>query len=233
MPPLAVKVARLVYDDSPESIMDFARAPNPEGIMARQTKDSPRTAAAEILAKLMTTTTTSSFCGGCASFQPPPPPPPPAVVAGTPAVRRKRKASSAAASPKHATVSAVAAAGAAIEAAAADAEDAAPDAKRTSVPVDSLITISGFDMFNSYREASRHVFGVDLAEWFRDVQLPYCAERKCALIPTELRMRPSKTVATSGKVGVPSARLWIAVQRRVAQDVRKRLSTRPALLMSQ
>ena len=95
-------------------------------------------------------------------------------------------------------------------------------------------------MFQAYRESSKYVFGIDLAHAFADVMLPYCQERKCALIPTGIQMKKvekktcgndSDSENTTPTKPTESKRLWIAVTRRVAQDKRKRLATQPVLMM--
>eukprot|EP00750_Incisomonas_marina_P001879 INCI1175.1.p1 GENE.INCI1175.1~~INCI1175.1.p1 ORF type:complete len:298 (+),score=33.74 INCI1175.1:257-1150(+) len=195
------KPSSSVLDGStPDSILAFAHGPRSEGIMAQR-----RSKAVDLLANL----TRSSL----AAFNPPPPPS--ANVNSTPVTNRKRK---------------VTAMGSPASSALATSNPRGPVVKRSgsihrssSVATAALSKISGHEMFHNCRKASKEIFGLDLADHFKDVELPYCAQRDCVLIPTETRMRREGRPCGSAA----AARLWIAV----AKDSKRGLVARPALLM--
>lgn len=85
--------------------------------------------------------------------------------------------------------------------------------------------ITGYHMFKSYRDASLKIFGVDLAERYKNVILPYCTQRKCAFIPTGVWMKQNSSHENR------KGRLWIAVTRRVSYLRKDRLVARPAILI--
>lgn len=170
----------------------------PESILAFAHDPAPKGGLSKPLdpAQILAKLTRASF--SCANFQPPPPPP---LSHRKP--QRKRKIS-----------------------------EIQPECslafgkRRDKEDLSNFTFISGRDLFKSYREASQHLFKVDLADVYEDVMLPYSVERKCALIPTEMSLNSPKDQKKDDDL---SSRLWLAVTRRVAPNSRDRLTARPAV----
>mmetsp|Transcript_24562 Transcript_24562/g.36041 ORF Transcript_24562/g.36041 Transcript_24562/m.36041 type:complete len:227 (+) Transcript_24562:124-804(+) len=90
--------------------------------------------------------------------------------------------------------------------------------------------VAASDFFDDFRLESKRLFGVDLADHFADIKLPYSVGPNVAFVPTETAMKPVGSKPGSDKY--KSARLWLAVQPQSLANGERKLIVKPALLNS-